>query len=435
MYTYKVVLHPNNKQQTKLKMIMNKCIEAQNIVYDYLDSLLHKNKLEHERTSKYIKLPTCLEVRRWFTIQKKILDEEVIKKRASMTKKMQRENHLDFLFYDCTNDALKQTVKDTYRSFMRFLKKESKYPVRKRYSNVKKSFYVDPYKIEFSDKKVKIEKISNSTKQNRRVLNLISLAERGRIPTNCEYYNPRVIYDGYRFYITVSVSDENAPLKYKEKMQKINKGNEVIGVDVNINDIVTSNKAGTITTSFSSINNTNRVKRIERRFRRTQKSLSRKYENHKITHKSLKESKNYIKTKHKLHNLRCKLNNIRDAYIYYFLNKLLFIKENTLVKKIVIEDLDVKEMMSKENKGQNKYLRPLLQKTSFGKILEKIKEKCKFYNIELLQANRYYASSKICSLCKNKKIDLRLSDRIYRCDKCGLIIDRDLNAAINLANY
>ena len=92
-------------------------------------------------------------------------------------------------------------------------------------------------------------------------------------------------------------------------------------------------------------------------------------------------------------------------------------------------------MMSKENKGQNKYLRPLLQKTSFGKILEKIKEKCKFYDIELLQANRYYASSKICSLCKNKKIDLRLSDRIYRCDKCGLIIDRDLNAAINLANY
>ena len=144
MYTYKVVLHPNNKQQTKLKMIMNKCIEAQNIVYDYLDSLMRKNKLEYERTGEYIKLPTCLEVRRWFTIQKKILDEEVLEKRASMTKKMQRENHLDFLFYDCTNDALKQTVKDTYRSFMRFLKKESKYPVRKRYSNVKKKFLCRP---------------------------------------------------------------------------------------------------------------------------------------------------------------------------------------------------------------------------------------------------------------------------------------------------
>ena len=300
MYTYKVVLHPNNKQKTKLKMIMNKCIEAQNRVYDYLSEFLEKSKKEKNKQGNYLSFPKCTEVRRWFTIQKQIKDQEVLEKRASMTKREQRENHLDFLFCECTNDALKQTVKDTYASFMRFLKKESKYPVRKRYSNTKKSFYVDPYKIEFSDKKVKIEKISNSTKQNRRVLNLISLAERGRIPTNCEYYNPRVIYDGYRFYITVSVSDDNAPIKYIQKKENIKKEDEVIGVDVNIENIVTSNKDGSITNSFSSINKTNKVKRIEKRFVRTQKALSRKYESHKITKKALKESKNYIKTKYKI---------------------------------------------------------------------------------------------------------------------------------------
>ena len=435
MYTYKVVIHPNNKQQTKLKLIMNKCIEAQNIVYDYLDSLLEESKIEKERTGKYKLLPTCQEVRRWFTKQKSIKDSEIIEKRASMTKKMQRENHLDFLFYDCSNDALKQTVKDTYASFIRFLKGQSKYPVRKKYTNNKKSFYVDPFKIEFSDKKVKIEKIANSTRRNRCVLNLINLAERGRIPTNCKYYNPRVSYDGYRFYITVGVSDDNAPIKYREKKANVKKCDDVIGVDVNIENIVTSNKDGSITNSFLSINKTNKIKIIEKRFKRIQKSLSRKYESHKITHKSLKESKNYIKSKYKLHRLRLKLKNIRDGYIYYFLNKLLFINSSTIPKKIVVEDLDVKEMMSRQKKEQNKYLRPVLQKTSFGKILEKIKEKCEFYNIELVKANRYYASSKICSLCKNKKDDLKLSDRIYRCDKCGLIIDRDLNAAINLANY
>lgn len=91
--------------------------------------------------------------------------------------------------------------------------------------------------------------------------------------------------------------------------------------------------------------------------------------------------------------------------------------------------------LKRVKKKKNKYLRPALQKTSFGKILEKIKEKCIFYDIELIEADKYYASSKMCSLCKNKKSDLKLSDRIYRCDRCGLIINRDLNAAINLANY
>lgn len=438
MYTYKVVLHPNNKQKTKLKMIMNKCIEAQNIVYDYLSEFLEKSKKEKNKQGNYLSFPKCTEVRRWFTIQKQIKDQEVLEKRASMTKREQRENHLDFLFCECTNDALKQTVKDTYASFIRFLKGISKYPVRKKYIEDKKSFYMDPFKIKFTNRKVRLEKISNSTKRDRCVLNWINLAERNRIPTSCKYYNPRVSYDGYSFYLTVSVSDDNAPIKYIQKKENIKKEDEVIGVDVNIENIVTSNKDGSITNSFSSINKTNKVKRIEKRFVRTQKALSRKYESHKITKKALKESKNYIKTKYKLHKLRFKLQSIRDGYLYYFLNEMLFIDTNTVPKKIVIEDLDVKEMMStklEDIKHKNKYLRPLLQKTSFGKILEKIKEKCLFYGIELTQADRYYASSKMCSLCKNKKSDLRLSDRIYKCDKCGIVIDRDLNAAINLANY
>ena len=148
MYTYKVMIHPNNKQETKIRRTLNKCIECQNIVYDYLDSFVKNNE----------KIPSCSDVRKWFTIQKRIKDNEVINKRINLTKREMIENHLDTLFYDVSNDALKQMVKDTYNSFVRFFKKISKYPIRKSYYDHHKSFYVDPYKIDFTDKKVILEK-------------------------------------------------------------------------------------------------------------------------------------------------------------------------------------------------------------------------------------------------------------------------------------
>ena len=170
--------------------------------------------------------------------EKTIKDNEVISKREGMTKKEMIENHLDTLFYDVSNDALKQEIKDTHNSFIRFFKKVSKYPVKKSYQSYKKSYYADPYKIEFSDKKVKLEKIANNQKENRRVLNLISLAEKNRIPTNAIYYNPRVVLEGNKFYIVVSVDDEYAPKKKKE----LNK-DKTIGIDVNIKSIVTSDNS------------------------------------------------------------------------------------------------------------------------------------------------------------------------------------------------
>ena len=219
MYTYKVMIHPNNKQATKIRRTLNKCIECQNIVYDYLDSFIKNNE----------KPPSCSDVRKWFTNQKRLKDNEVINERINMTKKEMISNHLDTLFYDISNDALKQMVKDTYNSFLRFFKKLSKYPVRKSYYDKHKSFYVDPYKIEFTDKKVKLEKIANNLKTNRQVLNYISLAEKNRIPIDAKYYNPRVVFDGDRFYIVVAVDDEYAPKKkLKEKID------EVIGIDLNV---------------------------------------------------------------------------------------------------------------------------------------------------------------------------------------------------------
>lgn len=222
MYTYKVMLKPNNKQESKIKKTANKCIECHNLVLDYLSSFIDSKE----------KLPNVYEVRRWFTKIKKIKDDEIINKRKGLTNKEIIATHLDILFYDVSNDALKQTVKDTYNSFIKWFKKLSKRPVNKHFNDYKKSFYVDPYKIRFTSDHVKLEKITNSMKSNRQVLNMIKLSEKDRIPINVKYYNPRVVIEGDRIFIVVSVNDHPFEKYPDNKIE-----DKVIGIDVNIHSI------------------------------------------------------------------------------------------------------------------------------------------------------------------------------------------------------
>ena len=414
MYTYKVVIHPNNKQRTKILNTMNKCIECQNIIFDILDNCLKEKKT----------FPKCNELRRQFTIIKKQKDEETINKRKNLTKQEQIKKHLDVLFYDVSNDALKQTIKDTYNAFVRFFKKQSKYPKRKTSKDIHKSFYVDPYKIKFTENKVKLEKIANNQKQNRQVLNYIKLAEKKRIPTNIKYYNPRVVYDGNRFYIVVAVDDINRPVKKTKSINEVNETNKLdtkvtnsIGIDLNINSIVTS-----VDKRYETVNKELRVIKINKRLKKIQRKLSKKYLIKEQTKR--KSKKNIIKLKKELRKKYTKLKNIRDDYQYKVIYDII---NNYNPKQIVVETLDVNQM--KENKNITKSI----QITNFRKFINKIKGITNKLNITLKEANKYYPSSKLCSGCNNKKEDLKLSDRIYKCNKCGLVIDRDLNAAINLA--
>ena len=405
MYTYKVVIHPNNKQRTKILRTMNKCIECQNIIYDLLKGYLDRNE----------RIPSCLEIRKMFTLIKKEKDEETINKRKGMTKKEMIDNHLDTLFYDVSNDALKQTVKDTYKAFIRFFRKESKFPNKKNYKDKTKSFYVDPYKIEFTDKKVKLEKIANNLKTNRQVLNYISLAEKNRIPIDAKYYNPRVVFDGDRFYIVVAVDDEYAPKKkLKEKID------EVIGIDLNVSTIVLSNNK-----KYKSINKEKRIKKATRKLKLLQRKSSRRYLNALNNKKKLKEAKNFIKIKKLIRKCYRRLSNLRDDYINKVIDDILYKPP----KRIVIETLDIKSMQ------QNKKISSLIQISSFRNFINTLKEKCNKQNVLITEADKYYPSSKMCSTCGSIKKDLLLSDRVYYCEACDYVINRDLNAAINLAKY
>ena len=96
---------------------------------------------------------------------------------------------------------------------------------------------------------------------------------------------------------------------------------------------------------------------------------------------------------------------------------------------IVMEDLNVQGML------KNRKLAQAIGDVSFGEFLRQIKYKARWQNKEVVMADRFYASSKTCSCCGRKKEVLKLSERIFSCEYCGIKIDRDLNAAKNLANY
>lgn len=406
MYTYKVCLVPNNKQKTRIFRTMNKVIECQQIIFDYLDSFLKEHK----------DFPSEFDTRKHFTKIKKELDDIQIEKSKNMTNKEKREHHLDTLFYDVSNDALKQGIKDVYRSFIRFFKKQGKYPRRKTFKDPYKSFYVDPYKIEFIENKVKLEKISTSLKSNKQSLNWIKLGEKNRIPLNSKYYNPRVVYKEHKLWITVGVEDEYAPKKHVDKEYQ----DESLGIDLNINHIDLSN--GKV---FETSNASPKIISLNKKRKRLQRALSRKYLAAKKDKKPLRECRNYQKLKKKLFNLEQRINHLKTDLDNKIIDDIL----EKPPKRIVIETLDVKEMQ------KNKRISSSLQMTGFRKFDNLLKQRIRYFDIELVEVPKYYPSSKKCSRCGHVKEKLSLSERTYRCDSCGLVINRDLNAAINLKNY
>lgn len=140
--------------------------------------------------------------------------------------------------------------------------------------------------------------------------------------------------------------------------------------------------------------------------------------------KPLKDMKNIQKQNQVIRNLHKRLNDIRNNYLHQCSNEIV----KTKPSRIVMEDLNVQGMM------KNKHLSKAVQQQCLYEFKRQIQYKSERHGIEFIEADRWYPSSKVCSCCVKIKKDLKLSDRIYTCE-CGNVIDRDLNAAINLANY
>ena len=313
---------------------------------------------------------------------------------------------------DYSNNIAKQAIKDACLAYKRFFKGQSAFPKFKSKRKCKPSFYIDTDKIQFIDKTVKLEKITLSRKKNRQKLNWIRLAERNRIPIDTKYINPRITFDGINWWISIGIECPDS------KEIPVNDG---IGIDLGIKDLAICSD---IAKPYKNINKTQKIRKLKKKKRRLQRQISKKYLINKKGDTYCKTS-NIIKAEKKLLKLNHRLTDIRHEYLHQTTTEII----NRKPKFIVLEDLNVKGMM------KNKHLSKAVVEQCFYEFYRQIEYKSSWNNIKFIIADRFYASSKICSCCKAIKKDLKLSDRIYKCDNCNTVINRDKNASINLYNY
>lgn len=196
-----------------------------------------------------------------------------------------------------------------------------------------------------------------------------------------------------------------------------------MGIDLGVKDLATVECNGEQIV-FHNINKSKRMRFLKRRLKHLQRAVSRKYEANKQGNKYVK-TKNIEKLEQEIRRVQARITNIRDDYIHQTTHKLV----SMLPRRVVMEDLNVSGLM------KNVHLSKAISEQCFYKFIEYVRYKCEWSGIEFVQAGRFYPSSKTCSCCGEVKRDLKLKDRTYTCSSCGLVIDRDYNAAINLSRY
>ena len=290
-------------------------------------------------------------------------------------------------------------LEDAYKNFFDGLAQRPKFKNKKK---SKKSFYVRYDAIKFSNNRVNIEKIGK-----------VKYSSNYKIPKLDKYTNPRCHFDGKYWYLTFGFEHGESQASLNEDLS--------IGIDLGISHLAIVNH---LDKPIKNINKSKEVRRLKKKLKRLQRQVSRKYEMNKKGNQFVKTN-NIIKLEKQIKLVHRRLNNIRNNHIHQATSKI--IKLNPY--RVVMEDLNVSGMM------KNKHLAEKIAEQKFYEFKRQMKYKCEFNKIEFFEADRWYPSSKACSCCKNIKKDLKLSDRTYNCNVCGLVIDRDKNASINLGNY
>lgn len=311
--------------------------------------------------------------------------------------------HLEYSWIkEAYSKAVTQAVNNGQAAFTKFFKQESAFPnfKKKGRSNVKMYF------VKNNPKDCRCER----HRINIPSLGWVRIKEKGYLPTTKDGYaikSGSVSMKAGRYYVSVLVEMPDNEITANS--------NEGIGIDLGLKDfaIVSNGKV------YKNINKTARIKKLEKQLIREQRCLSRKYENLKKGEST--QRANIQKQKRKVQKLHHRTNNIRTDYI----NKTIAEIVKTKPSYIAIEDLNVKGMM------KNRHLSRAVASQKIYEFRVKLRAKCNENGIELRVADRWYPSSKTCHCCGVVKKDLKLSDRIFKCD-CGYVEDRDFNAALNL---
>ena len=372
--SFKTEINPTEEQKARIRRTIGTC----RYVYNFY---LGHNKALHDNGEKFM---TGKSFSLW-------LNNEYIPNNPDKT-----------WIREVYSKAVKKSIEDGCTAFTRFFKHQSDFPkFKKKGKSDVKMYFVrnNPKDCQCERHRLKIP-----------TLGWVRIKEKGYIPTTKDGYMIRsgtVSVKAGRFYVSVLVEIPDVNIG--------NNSNEGIGIDLGLKDLAIVSNGKT----YRNINKSAGLKKLEKQLIREQRSLSRKYENLKKG-KSTQRA-NIQKQKLKVQKLHHKMDNIRTDHI----NKTIAEIVKTKPSYITIEDLNVKGMM------KNRCLSKAVASQKFYEFRTKLKAKCDENGIELRVADRFYPSSKTCHHCGSVRKNLKLSDRIYRCE-CGYVADRDLNAALNL---
>ena len=372
--SFKTEINPSEEQKVKIRKKIGTC----RFIYNFY--LAHNKKL-HEKGEKFM---SSNRFRVW-------LNNEYL------------PSHPEYSWIkNAYSKAVTQAVNNGQTAFTRFFDHKSALPNFKK----KGKSDVKMYFVKNNPKDCRCERHRISIPS----LGWVRIKEKGYIPTTKDGYvikNGHVSIKADRYYVSVLIEIPDNRIA--------NNSNEGIGIDLGLKDFaVVSNGI-----SYKNINKSAKLKKLEKQLIREQRSLSRKYEN--VKKGGSTQRANIQKQRLKVQKLHHRIDNIRTDYI----NKTIAEIVKTKPSYITIEDLNVSGMM------KNRHLSKAVASQKFYEFRTKLKTKCDENGIELRVVDRWYPSSKICHCCGAIKKDLKLSDRIYRCD-CGYVEDRDFNAALNL---
>ena len=372
--SFKTEINPTEEQKARIRKTIGTC----RYVYNFY---LGHNKALHDNGEKFM---TGKSFSLW-------LNNEYIPDNPDKT-----------WIREVYSKAVKKSIEDGCAAFTRFFKHQSDFPkFKKKGKSDVKMYFVrnNPKDCQCERHRLKIP-----------TLGWVRIKEKGYIPTTKDGYMIRsgtVSVKAGRFYVSVLVEIPDVNIN--------NNLNEGIGIDLGLKDFAIISNGKT----YRNINKSAGLKKLEKQLIREQRSLSRKYENLKKGEST--QRANIQKQKLKVQKLHHKMDNIRTDYI----NKTIAEIVKTKPSYITIEDLNVKGMM------KNRCLSKAVASQKFYEFRKRLKTKCDEKGIELRVADRFYPSSKTCHHCGSIRKNLKLSDRIYRCE-CGYVADRDLNAALNL---
>lgn len=386
---HKIELKPNNKQKTYFR----KAFGCARLAYNW-------GLAEWERQYKEGGKPSAYALRKKFNAIKK--------------------EEFPFV-YEVTKCAVGQPFLDLQDAFDRFFKKQNKYPQFKKKRDNEGSFCIEGFSVRISSVNTNsksFKRMPHNESGKRQYLNVPNL---GSVKmTECVRFNGKInnvviSQRGDKFYASFSmlITEE----EYQRTHPKATKPkNRVVGIDLGIKDAL-------ILSDGITIKNPKPLYKAQRKIKRLQRQLSKRV--HAKTKQErlqgVAKSNNYRKLSLKVSRAMRKVSDVRRNFI----NKVTTIL-TTNYCEIAMETLRTRNMM------KNHRLARSIADVSFYEIQRQIEYKAVNTGVKVTKADQWYASSKTCSQCGNVVEKLSLSQRTYRCECCGAVLDRDLNAAINL---